>query len=36
MLRVINDHSNEKVLEEVRKEVLDLCKQFPVYTDKVL
>ena len=28
---VINNHSNENVLKEIEKKVLNLCEQFPLY-----
>jgi glycine hydroxymethyltransferase len=32
--RVLGDHTNEGLLEEVRGEVADLCRNFPLYPDR--
>jgi glycine hydroxymethyltransferase len=33
MVRVLNNIDNKEVYQEVRKEVLDLCEQFPLYPE---
>jgi glycine hydroxymethyltransferase len=27
----VKNHNNDEVLEKLRKEILDLCKKFPIY-----